>query len=75
VAAAARGLVLQAISERDSRAIAVISDQLVKEGDLIGNTRVLKIGADTVEVLLEGGRRELIRFPTPPEATPTPDGR
>ena len=75
VAAASRGLVLQAISERDSHAIAVISDQLVKEGDLIGNTRVLKIGADTVEVLLEGGRRELIRFPTPPEATPTPDGR
>ncbi len=75
VAVVSRGLVLQAISERDSHAIAVISDQLVKEGDLIGKTRVLKIGADTVEVLLEGGRRELIRFPIPPDATPTPDGR
>lgn len=75
VAVAPRGLVLQAISERDSHAIAVISDQLVKEGDLIGKARVLKIGADTVEVLLEGGRRELIRFPVPPDATPTPDGR
>lgn len=75
VAAASRGLVLQAISERDSHAIAVISDQLVKEGDLVGKARVLKIGADTVEVLLEGGRRELIRFQVPPDATPTPDGR
>jgi len=75
VAAVPGGLVLQAISERDSHAIAVISDQLVKEGDLIGKARVLRIGADTVEVLLEGGRRELIRFPIPPDATPTPDGR
>lgn len=73
--AVSRGLVLQAISERDSHAIAMISDQLVKEGDLIGKARVLKIGADTVEVLLEGGRRELIRFQVPPDATPTPDGR
>lgn len=70
-----RGLVLQAISERDSHPIAVISDQLVKEGDLIGKARVIKIGADTVEVLLEGGRREVIRFPIPPDPTPTPDGR
>lgn len=75
VTAVPGGLVLQAISERDSHAIAVISDQLVKEGDLIGKARVLRIGADTVEVLLEGGRRELIRFPIPPDATPTPDGR
>lgn len=75
VAMISRGLVLQAISERDSQAIAVISDQLVREGDLIGKARVLKIGADTVELLLEGGRRELIRFPIPPDATPTPDGR
>lgn len=74
VAAASRGLVLQAISERDSHAVAVISDQLVKEGDLIGKARVLKIGADTVEVLHEGGRRELIRFQVPPDPTPTPDG-
>lgn len=74
MAALPRGLVLQAISERDSHAIAVISDQLVKEGDLIGKTRVLKISADTVEVLLEGGRREVIRFQVPPDPTPTPDG-
>ena len=75
VAAVSRGLVLQAISERDSHAIAVISDQLVKEGDLIGKARVLKIGVDTVEILREGGRRELIRFQVPPDPTPTPDGR
>jgi len=74
VAAVSRGLVLQAISERDSHAIAVISDQLVKEGDLIGRARVLKIGVDTVEVLHEGGRLELIRFQVPPDPTPTPDG-
>jgi len=68
-------LVLQAISERDSHPIAVISDQLVKEGDLIGKTRVLKIGLNTVEVLLDSGRVEVIRFPPPPDPTPTPDGR
>jgi len=66
-------LVLQAISERDSRPIAVISDQLVREGDLIAGVRVLSIGADSVEIRLESGRQETLRFGTPPPAIePTP---
>lgn len=66
-------LVLQAISERDSRPIAIINDQLVKEGDRVGAALVVKISVETVEVILENGVRETIRFPpTPPEAIPTP---
>jgi len=63
-------LVLQAISERDSRPIAIINDQLVKEGDRVGAARVLKIGADSVEVMLENGQRETVRFAPPPLPTP-----
>jgi hypothetical protein len=69
-------LVLQAISERDSRPIAVISDQLVKEGDLVGGARVLKIGGDSVEVLLASGLKEVVRFlPPPSDPTPSPEER
>jgi hypothetical protein len=68
--------VLQAISERDSRPIAVISDQLVKEGDLVGGARVLKIGGDSVEVLLASGLKEVVRFlPPPSDPTPSPEER
>jgi hypothetical protein len=59
-------LTLQAISERDSAPIAIINDQLVKEGDLIGRTRILRIGSDSVDVLLESGKRETVRFAPPP---------
>jgi hypothetical protein len=76
-AAATPGLVLQAISERDSRPIAIINDQLVKEGDKLGQARVLKIGVDSVEVLLENGQHDTVRFApppsSPPEASPSPD--
>lgn len=67
-------LVLQAISERDSRPIAIVSDTLVREGDLLGSIRVLKIGEDFLEVLLEDGRRDFVRFaPAPlPDISPTP---
>ncbi len=72
-------LVLQAISERDSRPIAIINDQLVREGDKVGPARVLRIGPDSVEVLLENGRHDTVRFapPPPPEAQPSasPDPR
>ncbi len=69
-------LILQAISERDSHPIAVINELLVKEGDLIGSARVVKIGADSVEILLASGIKELLRFaPPPPDASPSPDGR
>lgn len=65
-------LILQAVSERDSYPIAIISDQLVKEGDLIGRVRVLKIGSDSVDVLLENGKTETVRFAPPPPPEPTP---
>ena len=75
----APAFVLQAISERDSRPIAVINDQLVKEGDLIAGARVLKIGSETVEIVLASGAKDLVRFapPPPPEPSPTslPEGR
>ena len=68
-------LVLQAISERDSHPIAIINDQLVREGDLLGRARVLRIGPESVDVLLENGKKETVRFgpPPPPEPTPSPD--
>ena len=67
-------LILQAISERDSRPVAIINDQLVREGDLIGRTRVVRIHSDSVDVLLENGTKEAVRFaPPPPETSPTPD--
>ena len=68
-------LVLQAISERDSHPIAIINDQLVREGDLLGRARVLRIDSESVDVLLENGKKETVRFapPPPPEPTPSPD--
>lgn len=72
-------LVLQAISERDARPIAIISDQLVREGDKVGPLRVLRIGPDSVEMLRESGQRETLRFapppPPPPAPSPSPDPR
>ena len=68
----AGGLILQAISERDSHPIAIINDQLVKEGDLLGKARVLRIDSDSVEVLLENGTRDTVRFAPPPRPEPTP---
>jgi hypothetical protein len=65
-------LVLQAISERDSHPIAMINDQLVREGDKLGQVRVLKIGADAVEVLLENGQPDTVRFAPPPPPVPEP---
>ena len=80
--AARPSLVLQAISERDSRPIAIINDQLVREGEKLGAVRVLRIGADSVEVQLENGQHDTVRFappppPAAPEASPssTPDPR
>ena len=74
-APAPEALVLQAISERDARPIAIISDQLVHEGDLLGRTRIVRIGTESVDVLLGNGRREVIRFAPPPEHTPSPEIR
>jgi hypothetical protein len=68
----AGGLILQAISERDSHPIAIINDQLVKEGDFLGKARVLRIDFDSVEVLLENGMPDTVRFAPPPRPEPTP---
>lgn len=68
----APAFVLQAISERDSKPIAVINDQLVTEGDRIAGARVVKIGTETVEIVLDSGARDLVRFAPPPEPSPTP---
>ena len=69
-------LVLQAISERDAQPIAIINDQLVKEGGQIGGILILKIGSDSVDVRLENGKRDTVRFaPPPPGTSPSPDPR
>ncbi len=70
-------LILQAISERDSRPVAVINDQLVREGDLFEGARVLRIGAESVDVLLENGKTATVRFAPPPPSglSPIPESR
>lgn len=66
-------LVLQAISERDGRPVAMVNDRLVKEGDLIDGFRVVAIGSESVDIVRRDGRRETVHFaPPPPEASPTP---
>lgn len=50
---------LQAISERDGRPIALISDQIYFEGDRIGDIRVIRIGVGEVEIELKKARRTL----------------
>jgi hypothetical protein len=52
-------LVLEAIAERDGGRIAVLSGRLVREGDVLGATRVVRIGASEVEVETAGVRRVL----------------
>lgn len=64
-------LVLQAISERDSRRMAVVNDQLVAEGDSLGAAVVIRIDADSVLLGWGDGRRETVRFAPPPASEPT----
>jgi len=67
-------LVLQAVGERDARAIAVINDQLVTIGDVVGRARVTRIAPDFVEVAHPDGRIETVRFaPPPPDPSPSPE--
>jgi hypothetical protein len=54
-------LVLQAISERDGKPIALVSDRLVREGDEFDGVRVVRIGETEVEIEWRG-RRSSIRF-------------
>ena len=52
---------LQAISQRDGEPVAVINERLVREGDSFDGVRILKIGADHVEIEVRGHRR-VVRF-------------
>jgi hypothetical protein len=60
-AASPPALVLQAISERDGKPIALVSDRLVREGDEFDGVRVLRIGDAEVEIEWRG-HRSSIRF-------------
>ena len=53
------GLLLQAISERDGKPIAVLSGRVVHEGDRFDGVTVVRIGADQVEIEVRGRRRTL----------------
>jgi hypothetical protein len=57
--AAAPALVLQAISERDGRPVALINDRLLREGDEIEGARLVKIDAASVEIEYQGRRMAL----------------
>jgi hypothetical protein len=59
--AAASGLRLVAISERDGRPVAMINDHLLFEGDSFDGVRVVRIGAADVEIEVRGERR-VLRF-------------
>jgi hypothetical protein len=66
-------LVLQATSERDGKPIAIINDVVVREGELLGRARIVRIDRDSVEVLRESGKKEVVRFATPPpDPSPSP---
>jgi len=52
---------LQAISAQDGHPVAVLNDRLVREGDLFDGVRVVRIGADEVEIEV-AGRRRLVKF-------------
>jgi hypothetical protein len=56
-----RDLQLMAISERDGRPIAIVSDHLVREGDSFDGVKIVRIGETEVEVE-QHGRRRVLRF-------------
>ena len=53
--------VLQAISQQDGRPVALLNERLVREGDVFDGVRILRIGADEVEIEVAGERR-IVRF-------------
>lgn len=54
-------LVLQAITQQDGRAVALISDRVLREGDEVQGARVVRIGEAEVEIEFQG-RRITLRF-------------
>jgi hypothetical protein len=53
------GLRLEAIGERDGKPVAIISGRLVREGDRYDGITIVRIGADEVEIEVQGQRRTL----------------
>lgn len=53
--------VLQAISQKDGRPVAVLNDRLVREGDSFDGVSILRIGETEVEIEVDG-RRQVVRF-------------
>jgi hypothetical protein len=58
-APASGALHLEAISAQDGEPVAVINGRLVRKGDMIEGALVLWIGADGVEIEVDGKRRVL----------------
>jgi hypothetical protein len=52
---------LQAISAQDGHAVAILNDRLVREGDSFDGVKVVRIGADEVEIEVAGHRR-VVKF-------------
>lgn len=52
---------LEAISRRDGQPVAILSGRLVREGDVLGNARVIRIGELEVEIEI-GGTRSVLAF-------------
>jgi hypothetical protein len=60
-ASVAPAWVLQAITQRDGRPLALINDRLVREGDSLNGARVVRIGETEVELEV-AGRRLVLSF-------------
>jgi hypothetical protein len=52
---------LQAISAQNGHPVAILNDRLVREGDSFDGVKVLRIGADEVEIEV-AGRRRVVKF-------------
>jgi hypothetical protein len=50
---------LTAISSRDGRPIALLNDRLVREGDRIGDVRIIRIGESDIEIEVNGKRKTI----------------
>lgn len=59
--AGAEAYQLQAISAQEGHPVAILNDHLVREGDSFDGVKVLRIGADEVEIEV-AGRRRVLKF-------------
>ncbi|MGV3741842.1 MAG: hypothetical protein ACO1NO_06000 [Burkholderiaceae bacterium] len=65
------GPVLQSVLTSSGRKLAIINGQTVKQGDMIGNARVAKIG-DAEVVLAEGREMQVLKLFPVVEKQPSP---